>query len=141
MKCFQVSIEYSDASPVALNSASNTPKFDPDDAFKFFFKPSPADGNKSEELTNAIPWIDYNCDNVTNSTKITNTFDETSAFLTSLHDEISELSLSQKQTDKIFELCYKVIDRVQLLNTALIDHSNVMDVSQVRISYYLEFSQ
>lgn len=139
MNCFQISIDHNDASPVALNSDGNTPNFDPNDAFKFFFTPSPAEENKSEESTKAIPWFAYNCDNVTNSTKMANTFDETNEFLTSLHDEISELTLSQKQANKIFELCYELIDRVQLLNTALIENSKAMNVSQVRISFYLEF--
>lgn len=116
-----------------MESDDNSADIDQEQTFKFTFTPITSDGSKTEKFTEDAPWFDYNCDNLTNSEKVANSFDETSEFLTSLHDEISELSLSRKQANKVFELCYKLIDRVQLLNMDLIEHSNNMNASQVRI--------
>lgn len=98
--------------------------------YEFNFTPPPADGNKREDDA----WIDYNCDNQTNIKKVANAFNETSEFLTTFDDEIAGLLLSQREANKVFELCFKLIDRIQLLNMVLIDNSDKMNASQVRIS-------
>lgn len=106
-----------------------------DETFMFNYMPLPADG-KSED----IEWINYNCDNLTIGKKVANSFDETSEFLSTFENEIGGLLLSQKEANKVFELCGNLIDRIQQLNSVLISNSEKMNASQVRKDFNFEFS-
>lgn len=99
-----------------------------EDTFTFNYTPLPVGENKSDD----VEWINYNSDKLTKDKKVALAFDATSEFLTSFENQIGELLLSQKEENKLFELCGKLLDHMQELNSALIHSSDRMNASQVR---------
>lgn len=87
----------------------------------------PFESNNCEK----IEWIKHNCKDTTAGRKITDTFDETEEFLKSFEDQINELLLSQKEANKVFELCGKMVDYIHKLNLILINNSTKMNATQV----------
>lgn len=100
-----------------------------DDAFKFTYTYTPLPVNENEHED--IEWINYNCDTLTSDKIVANTFDETGAFLKSFENQMDDLLLSQKEANKVYELCEKLIDCIQHLNSILITNSNKMNALQV----------
>lgn len=100
-----------------------------DSSLKFSYTPAPADEEKSENFE----WINYSDSKTTNDRKVANSFEETTEFLVSFENGIGELLLSQKEANKVYALCEKLVDCIQTLNSVLISNSDNMNASQVCI--------
>lgn len=102
---------------------------DKEGEFNFNYVPLRTFASKDDGVE--IEWIKHNCNETTAGRKISDSFDETDEFLKSFEDQINELLLSQKEANKVFELCGRMVDHIHKLNLILINNSTRMNATQV----------